>query len=439
MSEPSDELDLSLEDVFPDASSLLQAHSRSVEEMKEDCLVILDTNVLLVPYLIAPHPLDEVRRAFEQLLENNRLFLPSRVVREFVRNRARKLEDIYQQLTRRRSQQRNFAGGRYVLLEKCEPYGQMLEVEKAINEQLEKHKELAGQVIEHVRSWSWSDPVSELYRELFKDATFIDPEETPEDIKKELRRRHQHQIPPGYKDAAKPDKGVGDLVIWLAILALGRKEKRDVLFVTGEEKADWWHRSEGQVLYPRFELVEEFWRASGGRSFQITKLSTLLSLSGTEPSVVTQVRAGELQTSSEANVYSPINQRRDSRNALRKWMRRELEAVSIVTSKGGDHLIQDVDGDYVTVSPVKLDLDDDPLSAKITIKLAILEQVKSTLAGHATYGVVLLIGSDASHALTIYDWGLALLEGETEGELRMYSGYFDGKDFVEVASTRGPY
>jgi hypothetical protein len=84
-----------------------------------------------------------------------------------------------------------------------------------------------------------------------------------EDIKADLERRTLHSIPPGYKDKAKPDGGVGDLIIWQTIIKLGKDKNKSVVFVCSEEKADWVVSTQNEVLAPRFELVSEFYRKVG--------------------------------------------------------------------------------------------------------------------------------------------------------------------------------
>lgn len=78
---------------------------------------------------------------------------------------------------------------------------------------------------------------------------------------------------------------------------MGKIHKKDALLVSGEEKPDWWHKSEGQPLYPRFELFDEYRRASGGRSFHIASFSKFLDLYGASEQVVEEVRQTEIQES----------------------------------------------------------------------------------------------------------------------------------------------
>src|SRR5207247_10935182 len=62
-----------------------------------------------------------------------------------------------------------------------------------------------------------------------------------------------NKVPPGYKDSAKELGAAGDLIIWRTILEIGRTRKAHLVFVSGDEKADWWYRASGSVLYPRLD------------------------------------------------------------------------------------------------------------------------------------------------------------------------------------------
>ena len=62
---------------------------------------------------------------------------------------------------------------------------------------------------------------------------------------------------------------------------------------TFAEKTDWFHRSEGQSLYPRFELISEFREKGTKKSFHIIKLSELLEIFGADEKVVKELEFEE--------------------------------------------------------------------------------------------------------------------------------------------------
>jgi hypothetical protein len=103
-------------------------------------------------------------------------------------------------------------------------------------------------VLTDLASWHWNDAVSELYREVISEATIVALNHNSADTIAEWQRRVDHRVPPGYKDKGKDDSGIGDFLIWLSILAVGKNRGSDVIFVSGDEKSDWWYQSENAAL-----------------------------------------------------------------------------------------------------------------------------------------------------------------------------------------------
>jgi len=275
---------------FPDAKRMFIKY-KTVDEIKNDCCVVLDTNVLLVPYTVGKNSLAEIRKTYSKLIEQNRLIIPGQVAREFANNRPKKLQELYQKLAR--SMDNNMELGNYPLLDSISEFDEALRIHKQIKEFHEEYRKNIKKVLEIVKGWRCDDPVSLMYADLFKPEVINDPTVVEEDIKKELAHKKEYKLPPGYKDGSKADEGIGDLLIWKTIMEVGAGQNKSVIFVSGEEKADWWHKSEKQPLYPRYELVNEFERVSNGQSFHIVTLSTLLELYDVPSVVVNEVRLEE--------------------------------------------------------------------------------------------------------------------------------------------------
>lgn len=279
--------------LFPNAAAVFTSPPASLSEAKDAACVVLDTNALLVPYGIGGQSLSAIESTYRRLIAEKRLIIPAQVAREFARNRVTKLTDLHQKLSRRRSQLQAFHQGSYPLLENLAEYRRLRDVENQLDRLVTDYRNLLAAVIDHINGWEWNDPVSVLYGRLFQTEIVVDTVKPLDEVRAEHTRRFSNKIPPGYKDEAKDDGGIGDLLIWLTILELGAARRASVMFVSGEEKADWWHRSEQQPLYPRFELVDEFRRASGGCSFHIIRFSRLLELFGASTEVVAEVREEE--------------------------------------------------------------------------------------------------------------------------------------------------
>lgn len=280
--------------IYPDVEGIFAFTPRPISELKKDALIILDTNTLLLPYSVGPNSIKEIKQTYQRLVRQKRLIIPGQVAREFAKNRTNKITELFQQFNRKKTPKYP-SQGKYPLLEGIEEYQEVLRLEHELNEMERKYSQSISVVLDKIRSWGWNDPVSLIYHDLFSNDVVYDPEIDRTVITKDLEKRQAYKLPPGYKDAAKDDQGIGDLIIWYTILDLGKKQKKNVLFVSADQKPDWWCQSEGQPLYPRYELIDEFRRISEGRSLGIIKFSDLMGLYGADESVVEEVRKEESQ------------------------------------------------------------------------------------------------------------------------------------------------
>jgi hypothetical protein len=276
--------------VYPDAASLFSSIPDELDNVKDDCLVVLDTNALLVPYSTGRDSLGQIRKTYLRLKQKNRLVIPGQVAREYARNRASKLVDICTRLSQKLSSTQITPLGRYPLLEDFKGYQTLEEAERRLQKCTDDYRVAITKVIEYVQGWNCSDPVSMMYRDLFDPGVVHDIQVGHDSICEELDDRYSNGIPPGYEDVKKPDRGVGDLLIWKTILDVGKSRKSSVLFVTGDVKRDWCHTAVSQVLCPRHELVDEFRRASDGHHFYLVQFSTFLKLFGASEQVINEVR-----------------------------------------------------------------------------------------------------------------------------------------------------
>lgn len=282
-----------LEELFPDAFGTLHSRTRGLDEILATCDIVLDTNVLLLPFGSGTTSLTAITAVYRSLSEKGRIFLPAQVVREYASNRIAKLSDVYKQLADHQSKILTPRMPEFPLLEGLPEYNHARAVETELVDAAKRYKEGIAALLGVARQWGLNDPVSNAYRAIFQSKSIWNLSVTRDDIVAKLEHRYKHKIPPGYKDARKEDAGVGDLIIWLTILEIASQRKRDIVFVSGDEKADWQHRVDNRGFLPRSELVDEFRRNSDGRSFHIVQLSTLLELFKVDASVVEEVQNEE--------------------------------------------------------------------------------------------------------------------------------------------------
>ncbi|MGO9154886.1 PIN domain-containing protein [Mycobacterium sp.] len=220
--------------------------------------IAFDANVMLDLYRVGRNQREQLIAVLEAVRE--RIFVPYQVALEFHRNRldtAGTNVTVYADLL----------SSIDVVLE--EKYlnkirgGLQAEVRQIVEAARE---DLAGKLTEwrdeHVIPFEdvrEGDPVLKALDELLDDQVFgkcPSPEEL-EGLKSTAHERYKDLIPPGYLDKGKDDP-TGDYLIWVELLEHAKTSKRPLLFVTGDQKDDWYRRPvRGQRLGPRVELVAE--------------------------------------------------------------------------------------------------------------------------------------------------------------------------------------
>lgn len=280
----------SLTDLYPDAAELFGHAPASLEDVKSSCFVVLDANVLLWPFEFNSASLAEVDRVYGELSSQNRLVVPGQAAREFYKHRSRKVADISESIEGTITRAKSPALQKKIPLLQNDPdYKAAQELSKQLIATGKKLIDKLEAVKTHLQSDIAADPVSAIYRkQLSKCVVELDPMDRVA-ISAEVERRGRLRIAPGFKDQAKEDGGVGDYLIWLTILETAAKRKSHCIFVTNEEKSDWWIKS-GGAFQPRPELIDEYRRASGGSTIHLLPLSELLSLFFAKPAVVQGVQ-----------------------------------------------------------------------------------------------------------------------------------------------------
>ncbi|MAA95716.1 MULTISPECIES: PIN domain-containing protein [unclassified Arsukibacterium] len=299
---PTKERVFLIEEVLPDASGFFEDEPLGLENAVENADIVLDTNVLLIPYGAGQSSLVEIVSVYNKIKTQKRLFIPAQVAREFVKNRPNKLAQLYQGISDQVSKLTTLENLSYPILESVTEFNELNTIIGEISALKSKLKTSAKNVRQKIKDWGINDPVSQAYRPVFTKDIVKEPSIDKEKTLEEMYRRYEHAIPPGYKDASKPDAGIGDFLIWKTILDIGQQNKRSLIFVSGDEKADWLHGVEGRGFLPRYELQAEFKRISKGSDFYIVPLSRLLELKKAEESTVVEVKSEEVRIKNASTV-----------------------------------------------------------------------------------------------------------------------------------------
>ncbi len=216
---------------------------------------VFDTNVFLNLYRYSQKTRDALLGAMKELKEQ--IWMPHQVAYEFMKNRPDviiesvdrypKLEDNIIQLCKKE-----------LRIKEDDP--EFKKLQKVIKKWFDDYKS-SNLLVEDV----YDDEILAELLELFENKTGIPfSNDQLQEVKKEGETRYKQEIPPGYKDKkkSKDDKennAYGDLIVWKQILDFAKTNKKDIVFVTHDQKDDWWNTVHGRTLGPRTELKKEFY------------------------------------------------------------------------------------------------------------------------------------------------------------------------------------
>ncbi len=82
--------------------------------MRASCIIVLDTSVLLLPYVVGAKSLTDIGDTFRSLASEGRLVVPGQVAREFAQNRPTKLGEVFKQLLDKKSKAVRLDVGSYL-------------------------------------------------------------------------------------------------------------------------------------------------------------------------------------------------------------------------------------------------------------------------------------------------------------------------------------
>jgi predicted nucleic acid-binding protein len=317
-----------LNSVYPDPTGAFLHKPRTLEEIKGDCIVFLDTNVLLLPYSTGKNSLETIKSVYSKLVKDERIFIPQRVMQEFEKNVPEKLKEIYQAISR--TQSISTSEIQFPLLEERPEYKELIASKNKLADQITAYRKNAKETLSVIEGWHHDDPVRSMYRDIFSGKNISTKSTKSEkDLLTEWERRAYNKLPPGYKDAGKEDSGIGDFLIWEAILETSADLEKDAIFVTGDVKADWWHVSENKALYARRELLEEFRGRTKGKTIRFLTTPKFLELYGANSIVVKEVEKEQFFQAFQTTLNLPHHRSRNGALAILDWLAGLIDLYNI--------------------------------------------------------------------------------------------------------------
>lgn len=237
-------------------------------ELWQDGLVVLDTNALLNLYRYSTSTRSDFLDILQEL--DDRVWIPNHVAFEFLRRRRdvireqknalaeirKKVEAAHGTIVSEINRLQRLSAGADLEADAVQSRDQLL---KSIDERQDEDRQRIAELVD--------DPILEKLDALVAGRVGEPYDESElEVLHEEIQKRYDENVPPGYADAKKnvPDR-YGDCIIWMQILDHAGATNSAVIFVTDDQKDDWWDRPHGETLGPRPELVHEFMAKVGKR------------------------------------------------------------------------------------------------------------------------------------------------------------------------------
>lgn len=236
----------------------------SIEEKKniwKNGTFVFDTNVLLSLYVIGEKEREDLIKVIKKL---NDVWIPYQVAVEFMKNKNNKIDSYKSSYC-------------------TDPKKKIKDHIKDIKKEFGKLKKYKTINIDESDFSSQCDKLDEWYKELEKIPVISINEDNEKEIlnnvfkifngktgsgfseeelielQKKGKKRYSSKIPPGYCDINKTnDHPYGDYFLWEEILNYSKNIKRKIIFITSDEKKDWWLKENGKTIGPRLELIKEF-------------------------------------------------------------------------------------------------------------------------------------------------------------------------------------
>lgn len=275
---------------------------KSIYEIKETALIVVDTNVLLSAYQWREVTLKEVIKTLESISLEDRLRIPSHVIKEFFDQRPKRITDIIKKIDNEinsKIQRPPKLFSVVPLLEMLEEVDEYKKIEDEFFEIYESYRKKIPTLTKRISNLYNNDPVLDAIEKLLRKSSFELDSITVKTLDEEAKLRAQQRKPPlTGGDGSKNENKFGDFYIWKHILSL----KNDVIFVTSDNKDDWVIKDHhGKFLAPRRELIEEYFQTNGN-TFTIVSPKQLVELY--KPEIDDQIKADLNESDNLANKSS---------------------------------------------------------------------------------------------------------------------------------------
>lgn len=278
----------------------IEYSSEEKNDLWNTATFVFDTNVFLNLYRYSNKTRNQLIESFECL--KPRIWMPYQVALEFCKDRYDVIDEVNRRFESIKVEVDNLVDSWRKKLRLDENDQDIEELLKYLKDWVIKKKESNYFVFDMS-----NDEVFNKLLELFNGKTgkAFNIEER-QNIEQEGEKRYEAKMPPGYMDNKKTENKYGDLLVWKEILDYATTQSVDIIFVTHDQKEDWWNTNHGKKIGPRIELRKEFYEKTGQRFHMYTMPSFLSFFTKNKENSI------DKETIDEVDLFASIIENKDS-------------------------------------------------------------------------------------------------------------------------------
>ncbi len=236
----------------------IEPTNKEKQELWQKAIFVFDTNVLLNLYRYSAKTRNSLLAAFENF--KDRVWIPYQVAYEYMHKRCEVIYETVQRYDQFKKEMESFTNKAVETLRLTPSDDEISELKRYLFKWLDSNKDRNLLVVD-----AEEDEILDKILTIFEGRVGAQIDETELNrIKEDGKKRYEKCIPPGFKDDKKKknqeddNNAYGDLIIWKQIIKYAKEKGVSIVYVTHDQKEDWWNIIKGKTIGPRIELRKEF-------------------------------------------------------------------------------------------------------------------------------------------------------------------------------------
>lgn len=241
----------------------IEPTNKEKSKLWKEAVFVFDTNVLLNLYRYSAKTRNSLLESFDNF--KDRVWIPYQVAFEYMNKRCEVIYETVLRYDQFRKEIDSFTNKAVEILRLTSNDEEISDLKRYLFKWLDNNKDTNLLVLSAEK-----DEILEKILTIFEGRVGKPIEEAQlKEIKEEGKQRYEKSIPPGFKDDKKKNSqeddnnAYGDLIIWKQIMEYAKENKTGIVYVTHDQKPDWWNIVKGKTIGPRTELRKEFFTETG--------------------------------------------------------------------------------------------------------------------------------------------------------------------------------